>query len=179
MEQLPPPQNALRLFLHCLPPGHPLSKNRHASITLSRILVHLVFSTKNRAPVLTPAIQKELHPYLAGTLNNIECPSIQVGGVENHVHAFFGLARTKSIAEVVETVKTSSSKWIKTKGAGFARFQWQLGYGSFSIGESGADAVVKYIQNQAEHHRKVTFEEEYRALLERYKIPYDERYVWD
>jgi putative transposase len=147
--------------------------------SLSRILVHLVFSTKNREAVLTPTIQAELHPYLAGTLNNINCPSLQVGGVEDHVHLLFGLARTRTIADVVETVKTSSSKWIKTKGVKFAHFQWQVGYGAFSADESGADAVVHYIRNQAEHHKQVTFQEEYRALLERYKIPYDERYVWD
>jgi putative transposase len=117
--------------------------------------------------------------YLAVTLDNINCPSLQVGGVEDHVHLFFGLSRTKSIAEVVETVKTSSSKWIKTKGAEFAHFQWQAGYAALSADEFGEDAVVHYIKSQAEHHKKVTFQDEYRALLERYKIPYDERYVWD
>ena len=85
--------------------------------SLSRILIHLVFSTKNRERVLTPAVRTELHPYLAGTLDNLECPSLQVGGTEDHVHLFFGLSRTRTIADVVEMVKTSSSKWIKTKAA--------------------------------------------------------------
>ena len=138
-----------------------------------------MFSTKNRERVLTPAIQTELHPYLAGTLNNIDCPSLQVGGIEDHVHLFFGLARTRTIAEVVEKVKTSSSKWIKTKGAEFADFHWQSGYGAFSVSQSDADAVVAYIRNQAEHHRKVTFQDEYRRLLERYQVAFDERHVWD
>jgi putative transposase len=147
--------------------------------SLSRILVHLVFSTKNREPILTPSIQNELHPYLAGTLDNIGCPSIQVGGMEDHVHLFFGLSRTRTIADVVETVKTSSSKWIKTKGVGLAEFHWQLGYGAFSVSQSDADAAVAYIRNQAQHHQKWTFQDEYRRLLERYQVAFDEQYVWD
>ena len=83
------------------------------------------------------------------------------------------------MAQVVETVKTSSSKWIKTKGPGFAEFHWQAGYGAFSVGQSNVAAVTRYIQDQAEHHRKATFQEEYRRFLKRYQVPYDERYVWD
>lgn len=147
--------------------------------SLSRILVHLVFSTKNREPVLTPAIRAELHPYLAGTLDKIDCPSLRVGGVADHVHLFFGLSRTRTTAEVVEVVKTSSSKWIKTKGTAFGAFHWQSGYGAFSVSQSDADAVVEYVRNQEQHHRKMTFQDEYRRLLERYRISYDEAYVWD
>lgn len=147
--------------------------------SLSRILVHLVFSTKNRERVLMPAIQAELNPYLAGTLDNIQCPSLQVGGVEDHVHLLFGLSRTLIVAEVVETVKTSSSKWIKTKDVRLPDFLWQSGYGAFSVSQSDADTVVAYIRNQALHHQKMTFQDEYRRLLERYQVPFDERYVWD
>ena len=147
--------------------------------SLSRILVHLVFSTKGRGRVLPPAVQTELHPYLAGTLDNIGCQSLQVGGVEDHVHLFFGQSRTRTIADVVETAKTSSSKWIKTKGAAFADFHWQSGYGAFSVSQSDADAVVAYIRDQAQHHQKMTFQDEYRRLLERYHVAFDERYVWD
>jgi putative transposase len=147
--------------------------------SLSRILIHLVFSTKNRACVFTPAIQTELHPYLAGILDNIECPSLQVGGIEDHVHLLFGLSRTRDIANVVETVKTSSSKWIKTKGTEFADFHWQSGYGAFSVSQSDAGKVVAYIRNQMRHHQKMTFQDEYRQLLERYHIVFDEKYVWD
>lgn len=147
--------------------------------SLSRILIHLVFSTKSRVRVLTPGIQKELHPYIAGTLDNIECPSLQVGGVEDHVHLFFGLSRTRTIADVVETVKTSSSKWIKTKGAAFMDFHWQSGYGAFSVSQSDAETVVAYIRNQAQHHQKMTFQDEYRRLLDRYQVAFDEKYVWD
>ena len=147
--------------------------------SLSSLLTHLVFSTKNRELWLKGDVAAEIHPYLAGVLNNVGCPSIQVGGVSDHVHIFCRLSRTKSVAEVVETVKTSSSKWIKTKGPEFAGFHWQSGYGAFSVSQSDSDAVVSYIQNQPEHHRKVTFQEEYRRFLERYNVAYDERYVWD
>ena len=147
--------------------------------SLSRVLIHLVFSTKNREPLLTPAIQNELHPYLAGGLDNINCPSLRVGGVEDHVHLFFSLCRTLTIAQVVESVKTSSSKWIKTKGGRFAGFHWQSGYGAFSVSQSDADAVVAYVADQERHHQKMTFQDEYRRLLERYRINYDEQYVWD
>src|SRR4029078_7044452 len=99
--------------------------------SLARVLVHLVFSTKDRAPVLVPDIREELHPYLAVVLQNDGCPSLQVGGVEDHVHLLFGLSRTRTIAEVVENVKTSSSRWIKTRAAEFAEFRWQNGYGAF------------------------------------------------
>lgn len=147
--------------------------------SLSRILIHLVFSTRNRERVLTPAVQTELHPYLAGTLDHIDCPALQVGGVEDHVHLLFGLSRTLAIASVVETVKTSSSKWLKTKDFGFVDFHWQSGYGAFSVSQSDADTVVAYIRNQPRHHHKMPFQDEYRRLLERYRVAFDERYVWD
>ena len=147
--------------------------------SLSRILIHLVFSTKNRERILSQMIQTELHPYLAGVLDNIQCPSLQVGGVEDHVHLFFGLSRTRTIAEIVETVKTSSSKWMKTKSTAFANFHWQSGYGAFSVSQSDAETVVAYIRGQAQHHQRMTFQEEYRRLLERYEVAFDENYVWD
>lgn len=147
--------------------------------SLSRILIHVVFSTKDRVRLLTPAVQTELHRYLAGLLNNIECCPLQIGGVEDHVHLFFGLSRTRTVASVVETLKTSSSKWIKTKGTAFANFRWQAGYGAFSVSQSDADAVVAYVRDQARHHRKMTFQDEYRRLLQRYQVAFDERYLWD
>ena len=147
--------------------------------SLSRVLVHLVFSTKNREAVISQTLQSELHPYIAGTLNNLDCPPLQVGGVEDHVHLFFGIARTRSIAEVTELVKTSSSKWIKGKEPLLANFHWQKGYGAFSVSQSDADAVIAYILNQERHHARMTFQEEYRTLLERYQVAFDEKYVWD
>jgi REP element-mobilizing transposase RayT len=147
--------------------------------SLSRVLVHLVFSTKNRAPLLTDEIRAELHPYLSVLLNDNDCPSLQVGGVDDHVHLLFGLSRTLAIAEIVEILKVASSKWIKTKSGQLAEFHWQHGYGAFSIGQSQATRVVRYIQNQPEHHRRISFQDEFRGLLERYQIAFDERYVWD
>jgi REP element-mobilizing transposase RayT len=112
-------------------------------------------------------------------LTNGGCPSLQVGGVEDHVHLLFALSRTLTIAEVVDSVKTSSSKWLKTKSPALAEFHWQNGYGAFSVSRSLADEVIEYIRRQEEHHQSRTFQEEFRRLLERHEIEYDERYVWD
>ena len=147
--------------------------------SLCRLLSHLVFSTKDRERWITASIRDELHAYLGGVLKNIDCIPIRMGGVEDHVHLFFGMNRTMSVAQVVEKVKTASSKWIKDERPEFAGFHWQNGYGIFSVSQSDADAVERYILNQEEHHRKMSFQEEYRILLNRYQVPFDERYVWD
>ena len=147
--------------------------------SLCRVLTHLVFSTKHREPVLTLPIQAQLHPYLATVLANDDCPALQVGGVEDHVHLLFGLSRTRTIAQMVEKVKTSSSKWMKTQGSEFGEFHWQAGYGAFSVSPKNEDAAIAYIRNQAEHHRHVSFQEEYRDLLKKCGVAFDERYVWD
>jgi REP element-mobilizing transposase RayT len=146
--------------------------------SLSRVLVHLVFSTKHREPFIVPEVRPRLHAYIVGILDNLKSPSLQTGGVEDHVHILCALGRTISQADLVEEVKKSSSKWMKAEG-GVPGFSWQAGYGAFSIGESQADTVIRYIQNQEEHHRKVPYQEEYRRFLERYRVAYDERYVWD
>lgn len=146
--------------------------------SLSKVLVHLVFSTKQRELLIGAEVRPRLHNYIVGILDNLKCHSIQTGGVEDHVHILCPLHRTISQADLVEEVKKGSSKWMKSDGC-VPGFAWQAGYGAFSIGESQVDAVVRYIRNQEEHHHKVTFQEEYRRFLERYKIPYDERYVWD
>ncbi len=110
-------------------------------------------------------------------MRNIKCPLLQVGGVEDPIHALFQLPRTVTLAQVVEEVKTGTSKWLKTKGApGFA---WQAGYGAFSVSARDADGAIRYIQSQEEHHRKTTFQEELRALMREAGIEIDERYVWD
>jgi REP element-mobilizing transposase RayT len=146
--------------------------------SLSKVLVHLIFSTKHREPSISPEIRPRLHAYIVGILNNLKSPSLQTGGVTDHVHSLFALSRSISQADLVEEVKKSSSKWMKAEG-GVPGFSWQAGYGAFSIGESQADTVIRYIQNQEEHHRKVTFQDEFRKFLERYKVEYDERYMWD
>jgi REP element-mobilizing transposase RayT len=147
--------------------------------SLSSILIHLVFSTKNREPFLTPEIEKELHPYMATIFRECKSPSLLVGGAQDHIHALFVLSRTWTLADVVEEVKTNSSKWIKTKGRSWSAFHWQSGYGAFSIGQSQVERVKRYIANQRERHRRIGFQDEFRGLLKKYNIEYDERYVWD
>ena len=148
--------------------------------SLAKILVHAVFSTKERRRFLRDAILRdELHRYLGGTVGNLGCQPMIVGGVEDHVHMLFALSRTSAVAEVLKEVKRSSSIWIKTKSPDFDDFAWQNGYGIFSIGFSQIETVRAYIQNQEEHHRNVTFQDEFRAFLKRYEIEFDERYVWD
>ena len=147
--------------------------------SLSSILIHLVFSTKNRETFITPAIESELHPYMASIFRDLKSPSLTIDGTMDHLHVLFSLSRSVAIADLVEEVKTGSSKWIKTKGREFKNFHWQKGYGAFSIGQSSVVALKRYIRSQKHHHRRVTFEEEYRTFLKRYDIEFDERYVWD
>jgi len=147
--------------------------------SLARLHIHLVFSTKNREPVITDAVRSSLHAYMATVLQNLGCAPVLINSVEDHAHLLFDLARTVSISQVVEDVKKSSSKWIKTQGAEFAAFAWQSGYGAFAVSESNVESVRQYIANQREHHQKKTFQDEYRAFLKRHNVAFDERYVWD
>jgi REP element-mobilizing transposase RayT len=145
--------------------------------SLAKILVHVVFSTKNREPMIACEIRPALHAYIIGILENPRCPSLQTGGTADHVHMLLSLARIWTVADVVEEVKKSFSKWMKQQG--IANFFWQGGYGAFSIGESQLRALVSYIGEQEERHRHLSFQEEFRRLLDRYGVAYDERYVWD
>ena len=150
------------------------------SQSLANVLVHIVFSTKNRYPFLIdPDIRKEMHAYLGGTCKSLRCPVLIVGGVSDHVHILCAQSRTSSIADVVREIKQSSSKWIKTKGAIYLKFAWQSGYGIFSVSQSHVQRVRTYIERQEEHHRKKAFQDEYRAFLTMHGVEYDERYVWD
>lgn len=147
--------------------------------SLARLHVHLIFSTKHRAPLLRDAVRDALHRYMAVVLQNLECPAKLINSVEDHVHILFALGRTVALSKVVEDIKKSSSKWIKTQGVEYADFAWQAGYGAFAVSESNIAAVREYIADQREHHRKKSFQEEYRAFLERHHVAFDERYVWD
>jgi REP element-mobilizing transposase RayT len=148
--------------------------------SLSKILVHTVFSTKDRRPYLRDrALRDELHRYLGGILTHHDCLPIIVGGVEDHVHLLSTLSRTCEAADMVKEVKRGSSLWIKTKSPDLQDFAWQSGYGIFSIGFSQIEAVRNYIAGQEKHHEKVSFQDEFRKLLKRYAIACDERYVWD
>ncbi len=148
------------------------------SQSLSKVLVHLIFSTKHRQPAISERIRPRLHAYVVGILDHLKSPSLQTGGTSDHIHILCALGRTISQAALLEEVKRSSSKWMKAEGEA-PGFFWQSGYGAFSIGESQVERLIAYIQNQENHHRTMTFQEEFRKFLERYKVAYDERYVWD
>ena len=120
-----------------------------------------------------------LHAYLATVCRDMKCQAYRVGGVEDHVHILTSLARTITTAKLVEKIKVASSGWIKDLGPEHADFYWQHGYGAFSVCPVHTDDVIKYIEGQAEHHKKVSFQEEFRKFLKRYDIEYDEKYVWD
>ena len=147
--------------------------------TYTSLHYHVIFSTKNRELLITDAIRDSLHAYMATVLQNLGCVPVLINSVEDHIHLLLDLGRTVAVSQAVEDVKKSSSKWIKTQGAEFAGFAWQSGYGAFAVSESNVDAVHEYIANQREHHRKKSFQEEYRQFLERHRITFDERYVWD
>ncbi len=147
--------------------------------SLVKNYVHLIFSTKNRKPLIHPPVEAELHRYLGGICNTLECQVIKIGGYTDHVHILCLLSKKIALAKLLEELKSNSSKWMKTKGDAYAHFYWQDGYGAFSVNPSKTDVVVKYIANQHEHHNKKTFQEEYRTFLKKYNVAYDERYVWE
>lgn len=147
--------------------------------SLVKNYVHLVFSTKHRQPLIHPPVEAELHAYLGGICNKLECTVIKIGGYTDHVHILCMLSKKIALMKLLEEIKSHSSKWIKTKGKDYENFYWQDGYGAFSVKPSEIDAVIKYIANQHEHHNKKSFQNEYRAILKKFNVDYDERYVWD
>jgi putative transposase len=162
---------------HC--PGE-YSVSAEMAQSLAKILLHTVFSTKDRRPFLRDtALRETLHHYLGGILLKTDCQPLIVGGIEDHVHLLFSLGRTKAVADVVKELKRGSSIWLKQEAPKLSEFAWQAGYGVFSIGFSQVATVRAYIAGQEKHHRKTSFEDEFRTLLRRYEIEYDERYVWD
>jgi len=148
--------------------------------SLAQIYLHIVFSTKNRTPVLADAIiREEVHKYLGGASNKLECPVLRVGGVADHVHVLCRLGRTITVADLVKELKRESSQWIKSKFPELADFYWQLGYGAFSVSESKVPDVRAYVENQEQHHASMSFQDEFRELLKKHGLEWDERYVWD
>lgn len=146
--------------------------------SLVKVLIHVVFSTKNRADLIVPEIEAGLFAYIHGIVENNKAKLIIANGTMNHIHLLISQGRTSGISELIGDVKRSSSLWIKTQGD-FHNFYWQEGYGAFSIGQSQVNQVVEYIRNQKVHHGKSDFKVEFRDLLEKYQVKYDERYVWD
>ncbi|MDX9979485.1 MAG: IS200/IS605 family transposase [Lentisphaeria bacterium] len=147
--------------------------------SLANNLIHLVFSTKHREQWLVDAVRPALHAYLTTVFKNLQCPVLTLNSVEDHIHILFALHRTVALSAVVEDAKKTSSKWLKTQGADLATFAWQGGYGAFSVSESNVADVRQYIARQAEHHRKISFQDELRAFLTKHKLHFDERYLWD
>ena len=148
--------------------------------SLANVLLHIVFSTKHRQPFLkSEEIREELNAYMVGTLRNLECPSLIVNCVEDHLHCLCQFSRTISIAKLIEEMKTESSAWLKTKASALSGFYWQAGYGAFSVSQSNVQPVKRYIAGQEEHHRRQTYQDEFRTFLRKHEIEWDERYVWD
>ena len=141
--------------------------------------IHIIFSTKYRQPLIQPPVEQELHAYLGGICNRLDCQSIIVGGHTDHIHILCMLSKKVALMKLLEEVKSHSSKWIKTKGKSYENFYWQDGYGAFSVNKTAVSKVVSYISNQKAHHEKLTFKDEYRSILKEYQVEYDERYVWD
>ena len=149
------------------------------SQSLVKNLVHLVYSTKHREPLIPKEHRDALFAYQAGIFKHWESPALAIGGVPDHVHALFALSKNHPLKKVVEEVKKGSSKWMKSDGPRIPQFTWQAGYAAFSVSQSSLEGVQHYISQQDEHHRKMTFQDELRALFNRHGIAFDERYVWD
>jgi REP element-mobilizing transposase RayT len=146
--------------------------------SLSKIYVHLIFSTKDRESTLPDEIRSGLHAYLGGTFKGLGCSPIEINTEPDHLHALFLLTRTKTLSDVVGHLKKSSNDWIRCQGPQFAGFFWQAGFGAFSVSQSQVEDVRAYIRNQREHHRGKSFQDELRAFLKAYEVEFDERYVW-
>jgi REP element-mobilizing transposase RayT len=147
--------------------------------SLSKIYVHLIFSTKDRERSLPDEVRPDLHAYMGGTFKGLGCSPIEINTEPDHLHALFLLARTETLSDVVGQLKTSSNDWLRSRGPQFARFFWQAGFGAFSVSQSQVEDVRAYIRNQHEPHRVKSFQEEFRSFLKAYEVAFDERYVWD
>ena len=147
--------------------------------SLAQILIHLVFSTKNRERMLADEDISDLHAYIGGIINGMGCIPLEINTEPDHAHILFILRRTIALSEVVCGVKKSATEWLRTRAPRYKEFHWQAGYGAFSVSQSAVEVVRQYIRNQAAHHRVKTFQDEFRAFLKKYQIEYDEKYDWD
>ncbi len=149
------------------------------SQSLVKNLIHLVYSTKHRTRWIPEEHQQGLWRYQAGIFKDWDSAAPVIGGIDDHVHALFSLSKNHAPKKIVEEVKKGSSKWMKSEGPRNPEFHWQAGYAAFSVSQSSVEEVTRYSENQAEHHRRITFQDELRALFKRHEIDFDERYVWD
>ncbi len=147
--------------------------------TLTKLLIHITFSTKNRAGFIPEAIEPELYAYIGGICRRMDSPLLAMGGVADHVHMLISLAKTVALSDLMLNIKRDSSKWVKEKDSTLGDFAWQEGYFAFSIGESNMDTLRAYIANQKQHHKTLDFKDEMRSFLRKYGIESDERYMWE
>ncbi len=146
--------------------------------TLTNLLYHVVFSTKDREPLIRDAFRDELEKYIAGIIRNEGGIQLGIGGVADHIHIVAKFKPDRSVAEMVRLIKANSSKWVNEEHGGPGRFAWQSGYGAFSVSQSQLDKLLAYVANQDAHHRTRSFQDEYRDFLNRHGIEFDERYLW-
>jgi REP element-mobilizing transposase RayT len=146
--------------------------------TFSNLLVHVIFSTKDRIPIVHPDWLPELHAYLGGVVRELDGKAKAVNGTADHVHLLVSMPANLSVAELVRILKANSSRWVNRSGKSKTTFAWQTGYAAYSVSQSNASAVARYIQDQETHHRRVTFQEEYLEFLKKNRIEYDERFIW-
>lgn len=146
--------------------------------SLAKIILHIVYTTKNREPVLSETVRDDLYAYTVGILNAIGCVKLAINGAADHVHALVIMSKTIALTQMIEDIKRGSSRWLKSQSPKLTHFSWQGGYGAFSVSESQVPKVVNYIKNQEEHHRNISFQDELRLLLKKHKIEFDENHLW-
>lgn len=149
------------------------------SQSLADLIIHIVFSTKERYPWIETEVEEELHAYIGGICRNLGCPLIQINGTNDHLHLLLSLGKTVALSKLISEIKSNSSRWIKTKNHTYNKFAWQNGYGAFSVSRPNINSVITYIDKQKEHHKVVSFKEELISMLERANIKYDEKYLWE
>jgi len=147
--------------------------------TYTELIYHLIFSTKNREPLISPRLQAELYPYIGGILRGQGGHLLEVGGMPDHLHLLIRIKPDISVSEIVRLVKANSSKWVNERPDQTGRFAWQTGYGAFTVSLSQSPMVSQYVRTQEEHHRKKTFQEEFVEFLKRHEIEFDEQRLWD
>ena len=146
--------------------------------TYTSLLIHVTFSTSGRTPLLTDAIRLDVHAYLGGILRELDAIPIAVGGTADHVHMLIRLPANLALADCLRILKANSSRWVKQRWSQQRKFAWQGGYGAFSVSESRRAAVIRYIRDQPQHHRRISFQDEFLALLKNHRVEFDERYIW-
>ena len=147
--------------------------------TFTNLLTHVLFSTKDRMPLIQPGLKSDLGAYLGGTVRQLQGKAVTINGATDHIHLLLWMPPTVPTSETLRVLKSNSSRWVNKERGARSAFAWQTGYGAFSVSHSNAPSVVRYIREQEEHHRRVSFQEEFLVFLKRNGISYDERYIWE